>query len=354
MSYSTAFLVAFGTLLLCSVIYGLMSWRVQRALRQQQRPLEALYGLAETVVTHEDAAGLLDQAADIAPRLTTATHCSIWIFDAGTQQFKCEAATEPHTGAISITAMSGVVTCFRNQATTEVPDAEKCPFVAQETVRRYGQKSLLYLPIEVDGECLGVIEIEDRHRKRLFRGAPLELLGHLTRLVALALRQRAQTSLNAELHRSEKIGALSELVEGISEEMISPLGRIVGLAEPSSDPSELRLLTARLNAVGQEAQRASEVLSRIVRLVRPGARDIEELDLIELVEGVAGSFKQRWKRKALDLRLKLSKSESTVIGDATQLEEAFRNILLNAERMVEQRGVRTMEVSIATFWIRPF
>jgi len=33
-----------------------------------------------------------------------------------------------------------------------------------------------------------------------------------------------------------------------------------------------------------------------------------------------------------------------VIGDTTQIEEAFRYILLNAERMVEERGVRTMEV----------
>ena len=344
MSYSTAFFAALGVLLLFGTVYGLIQWRVQRALRRQQRPLEALYSLAETVVTHDDSAGLLERAAEIAPRLASATHCSIWIFDHTTQQFECEAATEPHSGAISLTAMSGVVTCFRNQATTEVPDAENCPFVAQETVRRFGQKALLYLPIEVDGECLGVLELEDRRRKRLFRGSALDLLGHLVRLVALALRQRAQTSINAELHRSEKVGALSELVEGISEELISPLGRIVALAEPATEPSELRLLTARLNAVGQEAHRASEVLSRIVRLVRPGAREVGELDLIELVEGVAGSFKQRWKRKALDLRLKLSKAESMVIGDATQLEEAFRNILLNAERMVEQRGVRAMEV----------
>ena len=143
MSYSTAFITAFSTLLLCGTIYGLVRWRVQRALRSQHRPLEALYGLAETIVTYDDPTRPLVQAAEVAPELAAATHCSIWIFDPSTQQFECEAATEPHTGAISLTAMSGVVTCFRNQATTEVPDAENCPFVAQETVRRYGQKALL-------------------------------------------------------------------------------------------------------------------------------------------------------------------------------------------------------------------
>ena len=240
--------------------------------------------------------------------------------------------------------MSGVVTCYRNRATTEVPDAENCPFVAQETVRRLRQKALLYCPIETDGECRGVIEVEDRRRKRVFGKGSLGLLEHLARLVGLSLHQRMQASLTADIHRSEKMSALSELTEGLSEELISPLGRIIGLAEPSMETSEPRLLTARLNAVAHEAQRASEVLTRVVGLVRSGSSPMKKLDLIELVEGIAGSLKQRWKRRALDLRLRLSKAESPVMGDEGQLEEAFRNIFLNTERMLEEHGLRTMEV----------
>ncbi|MDA1315758.1 MAG: GAF domain-containing protein [Acidobacteria bacterium] len=344
MGYSTIFLTVLGTLLAGGSLYFLVQGLVHRSLRRQYRKLDLIYDLAENVMGSEDAPSILDQAVEIAPGLAEATHCSIWILDPVQQKFVCQAATDSHEAVVSLHEMSGVVTCYRKRATTEVPDAENCPFVAQEAVRRVGQKALLYLPIEVEGECLGVIEVEDRRRKRVFSESVTGRLEHLARLVGLSLRQRVQASLTADLHRSEKIGAIGELVEGLSEEMISPLGRIVGLAEPSLDTSEPRLLTARLNAVGQEAQRALEILTRVVKLVRSRSQQTSELDLIELVEGVAATQKQRWKRRGLDLRLKLSKSESTVIGDEGQLEEAFRNIFLNAERMLEERGLRAMEV----------
>ena len=344
MNYSTVFLTVLGTLLAVGSLYFLVQGLVHRGLRRQYSKLNLIYDLAENVMGAEDPPSVLDQAAEIAPVLAGATHCSIWILDPGQQVFDCRASNEPHAASVPLHEMSGVVTCFRKRATTEVPDAESCPFVAQEAVRRVGQKALLYLPIEVEGECLGVIEVEDRRRKRLFKESAVGLLEHLARLVALSLRQRVQASLADDLHRSEKISAISELVEGLSEDLISPLGRIVGLAEPSLDTSEPRLLTARLNAVGLEAQRASEVLTRVVKLVRSRSQQTSDLDLIDLVEGVAASLKQRWKRRALDLRLKLSKTESTVIGDEGQLEEAFRNIFLNAERMLEERGLRAMEV----------
>ena len=344
MGYSSIFLTVFGTLLAVGSLYFLVQGLVHRGLRRQNGKLDLIYDLAENVMASEDPPSILDQAAEIAPALADATHCSIWILDPVQQKFVCQAATDKHDAAVSLHEMSGVVTCYRKHATTEVPDAENCPFVAQEAVRRVGQKALLYLPIEVEGECLGVIEVEDRRRKRVFSESVTSRLEHLARLVGLSLRQKVQASLAADLHRSEKISALSELVEGLSEELISPLGRIVGLAEPSLDTSEPRLLTARLNAVGQEAQRASEILTRVVKLVRSRPQQTSDLDLIELVEGVAATQKQRWKRRALDLRLKLSKSGSTVIGDAEQLEEAFRNIFLNAERMLEERGLRAMEV----------
>jgi signal transduction histidine kinase/CheY-like chemotaxis protein len=343
-SYSTVFLTVLGTLLAGGGLYFLVQRLVHRGLRRQHSKLDLVYDLAENAMGAEDPPSVLDQAAEIAPVLADATHCSIWILDPGQQVFDCRASNEAHVASVPLHEMSGVVTCFRKRATTEVPDAENCPFVAQEAVRRVGQKALVYLPIEVEGECLGVIEVEDRRRKRVFKEGAIGLLEHLARFVALSLRQRVQTSLAEDLHRSEKINAISELVEGLSEDLISPLGRIVGLAEPSLDTSEPRLLTARLNAVGQEAQRASEVLTRVVKLVRSRSRQTSDLDLIDLVEGVAGSLKQRWKRRALDLRLKLSKTESTVIGDEGQLEEAFRNIFLNAERMLEERGMRAMEV----------
>jgi signal transduction histidine kinase/CheY-like chemotaxis protein len=349
MDYANVFITVLTTLLAGGCVYYLVRWIYLRGAASQEQQIEALHGLAESVIGTSDPVAVLREVVEICPRLADATHASVWIFDPGRQRLECEASTyAPSTSTVSFNSMSGVVTCFRNRAVTEIPDAENCPFVSQETVRRYRQKALLYVPILADADLVGVIEIEDRKRRRIFTSQQKTRLVRVARLAALALKQRVQTSLKDELHRNEKVAALSELVEGASQELIHPLGKMAALAEPSEDDHVPGLLVARLKAIGREARRASETLARLVKLVRPGRAERNDFDLIELVDSIAGACKQRWKRKGLELKLKLSKNAGAVAGDATQLEEVLVNIFRHAERMVEEQGLRSMEVNSHT------
>ncbi len=345
MSYSNVFWTVLVLLLTGGFLYSIL-----RALRghweeRHQAQLGELYGLAEDVMGSADSATVVRQAAGMLAWIIDCTHGTVWMFDPVSRCLESQAGTEePKSGSLSLDSMSGAVTCFRNQVMTEVADAENCPFVSQETVRRLNQKSLLYAPIIAAGTCLGVIEVEDRRRKRIFPREQKERLQHVARLAGLALRQRAETALREDLHRNEKWTALREMVEGVGNELVRPLGKILALSEDPADDDHPALLAGRLKAIDEQARTASGRLARLFELAGSGQGSFQRVDLTELLAVVASRFKQRWKRKGLDLSIELSKAPASVSADEPQLEEILVNLFRHAERLIEQQGLRSMEV----------
>ena len=345
MSYSNVFWTVLVLLLTGGFLYS-----IQRALRgrweeKHQTQLGELYGLAEDVIGSADSATVVRQAAGMLGWITDCTHGTVWIFDPASRHLESQAATEePKYVSLSLDSMSGAVTCFRNQVMTEVADAENCPFVSQETVRRLNQKSLLYAPIMAGGACLGVIEIEDRRRKRVFPREQKARLQHVARLAGLALRQRAETALREDLYRNEKWTALRELVEAAGSELVRPLGKILSLSEDPAEDDHSALLAGRLKAIDELARQASGRLARLFELAGSGQGSVQRVDFTDLLAAVVSRFKQRWKRKGLDLSIKLSKEPASVSADEPQLEEVLVNLFRHAERLIEQQGLRSMEV----------
>jgi signal transduction histidine kinase/CheY-like chemotaxis protein len=345
LSYSTVFWTVLVLLLAGGFLYSVLLWLRGGWEEKHQTQLGSLYDLAEDVMGSSEPAAVVRRMGEILPRITDCTHAAVWILDPPSRQLEFQAGTEePVSVSLSLDSMSGAVTCFRNRVMTEVADAENCPFVSQETARHLGQKSLLYMPIIADGACLGVIEVEDRDRKRIFPREQKERLQHVARLAALALRHRVQAALREDLHRSEKWKALRELIEGVGRELVRPLGKILAFAEDPQDDDHPTLLAGRLKAIDEQARQASGRLARLFELAGSGQGSFQQIDLNELLSSVASRFKQRWKRKGLELSIKLSKTRARVSADEPQLEEILVNLFRHAERLIEQQGLRSMEI----------
>ena len=222
MSYSTVFWTVLVLLLAGGFLYSVLLWLRGRWEEKHQTQLGSLYDLAEDVMWSSEPAAVVRRMGEILPRITDCTHAAVWILDPASQQLELQAGTEePVSVSLSLDSMSGAVTCFRNRVMTEVADAENCPFVSQETARHLGQKSLLYMPIIADGACLGVIEVEDRDRKRahpalglpwhrvLAAGGRIALPGHAGEEQRLRLKaegvQFAGARVRMDLHRYTKL-----------------------------------------------------------------------------------------------------------------------------------------------------
>jgi transcriptional regulator with GAF, ATPase, and Fis domain len=196
MNSSNVFWSVLAVLLAGGCVYYLFNWLYVQRVRLHQEKMRALYTLAEGLIPSDQPGAVLRQIAEVVPFVADATHCSIWILDPASHKLDFSAGTDKSTtSSLSMSAIAGAVTCFRNQAITDVPDAEDCPFVNKETVRRLRQKALMYVPIMADRTCLGVIEVEDRRRKRIFTAEQKAQVEHVGKLAALGLWQRAQSSL---------------------------------------------------------------------------------------------------------------------------------------------------------------
>ena len=330
------------------VVY-LFRWRYKKKISADQEQLKTLYDLTEAFVSPADPEAIQQRIAQTLPTIADATHCFVLILNLAKQQLEYVAwSDKPPAPAVSLSAMSGPVTCFRNRALTDVPDAEQCPFVDKDVVRRFGQKTLLYVPLMLDRECVGVIEVEDRRRKRIFSAEQVSRVEHVAHLSALALRMSYQSSLKDQVHRTEKAGVVKDLLESVAEQLAEPLDRIRSLVESEEFRSGDGILAAHAKELEVQAQHASDTLEQVVRFARPREGDREKTDLNAVVQRIVENQRPQWEKNGLKVDLQPARQALEVSGDTGQLEQVTANVIQRAEDMLSSLGGRSLHISTNT------
>ncbi len=338
---SSTFWIVLAFLLSAGCIYYLVRWLYERRLLQQQENLNCLYALSETILESHDPARVHKETAEVARLVAGGTHCYVLLLNSSAQQLEYEAGTDsPPLSAVSLSAISGAVTCFRSQALTEVPDAENCPFVKSEIVRRLGQKALLYVPIIAGGACLGVIEVEDRSRKRIFSRQQKTRVRHVARLAALGLRLGDQRILDANLHRTEKMSAVGELIEAVAETLVTPLKRLEELAGNAAADNG-SVIAPRLREVARDSRRALATVDQLANLANSRRGHPREVDLNQLLE----DLRDRLAEDGRAVQFNLSRAPARIAADPQHLEQVLLNLLQHGEHLLEGIGADCLQVS---------
>ncbi len=339
--HSATFWSVLAFLLSAGCIYYLVRWLYERRILQQQENLHRLYTLSEIILESHDPNTVQRELAEVGRLVADGTHCYVLVLNSTAQHLEYVAGTDsPPLSTVSLSAISGAVTCFRSQALTEVPDAENCPFVKTEVVRRLGQKALLYVPIIAGGVCLGVLEVEDRSRKRIFSRQEKTRVRHVARLAALGLRLGDQRTVQTNLHRTEKMSAVSELIEAVAETLVTPLRRLGELAAGPSDDNPAEAV-ARLKAVARESRRAVATVERLASLARSRRGHPQEVDVQQFLEGL----RDRWTEDGRSLQLNLSRAPARVTADPDHLDQVLWNLLQHGEQLLEGIGGRELQLS---------
>src|SRR5713226_112602 len=151
--------LAFAAAVIIAVVaalLGLMTWRFRARSAGQQRQLANLYVLAEKMISARDPGEIYRWIVNALPTMLRATHSYVLLYNRVTKRLDVLAGTDKFpVVSIPMDAASGPATCFKNKALIEVPEAESCPFVDGEIVRKLGQKSLLFVPMISEGEVFG-------------------------------------------------------------------------------------------------------------------------------------------------------------------------------------------------------
>ncbi|MBI3697327.1 MAG: response regulator, partial [Acidobacteria bacterium] len=341
-------LLLLAALLAGGVALALSTWVFRRQSAAQQRQLGSFYSVVENMISASDPAEIYRRMVRAVPPMLDATHCYLLLHNRISRQLDVLAGTDKFPAStLPMDVVSGPVTCCQNKVPLEVPDAESCPFVDQVMVRRLRQRSLLFVPMMSEGEVFGVLQIDDRRRKRGFTEEQKASAQHIANLGALAMKLCEQRSMREQLYRTEKMAAVGELITGVAHELKSPLSSLSGLSELALVRYGSEPLADDLRAIHAEAKHASSILQRLISFARPQKPVPAAVDLHGVLRAAMAIREDPWQAKGIRVHLQLSSTPPMVVGDPSQLEQVFLNLLINAEQAMEESKERLITVGTA-------
>ena len=159
------------------------------------------------------------------------------------------------------------------------------------------------------------------------------------------VKQRTEelVAMQAIVARSDRLASIGELAAGVAHEVNNPLGAVLALTSltmedlPQNDPNR-----ENLAEVVRQAQRCRDIVKKLLEFSRRSPFNKELVDLnkvlqetLALIEGQALFFNVAIVRE-LDPQL------PQVMADASQFQQVFMNILINAVQAMEEKGAVTI------------
>ena len=165
-------------------------------------------------------------------------------------------------------------------------------------------------------------------------------------------RKRAEEALRdaqMELAHVTRVATLGEMTASIAHEINQPLGALVNNAGACLGWLDAENLEEARNSVAlmmDDAQRASEIITRIRALVKKIPPQKDWLDINQMIREIIGLARNEMQRNAVALETQLSDDVPLVFADRIQLQQVMLNLMMNAiEAMTQAAGARELLIS---------
>jgi PAS domain S-box-containing protein len=211
----------------------------------------------------------------------------------------------------------------------------------------------------------GAYEVEQRIRSRdglyrrfLSRGVPVygpdggivEWFGTDTPIEERKLAEEAAQKARDELAHVNRALTVAELTASIAHELNQPLAAVVTnanacerwLAGPAPNVEEAH---QGLRRIARDANRASQVISRIRGLLTRRGSQRTELAIAEVIADVVSIVEGEARAKGVAMTIAVQHGLAPVLADRVQIQQVLLNLLVNAiDAMNAVAGPRTLEV----------
>jgi PAS domain S-box-containing protein len=197
-----------------------------------------------------------------------------------------------------------------------------------------------YRIIRTDGQPM-IVEI----KLRVVRGLDGERRVHTVgRDVTERHRlQRLKDAYEGRLREAERLESVSMLAGGVAHDFNNLLTTILGnvdLLDHSADEPEAK---AMLSEIRHASMQAANLTKQLLVFSRQQLLDVRPTDLTHVVADARATF-ERAVGDRITLSIKLPVEPMVVLVDATQIEQAILNLLINARQAMPEGGRVDLEV----------
>jgi PAS domain S-box-containing protein len=195
-----------------------------------------------------------------------------------------------------------------------------------------------------DGSCVSVLV-----GAALFEGRQDEVVAFVLELTERKRAEEALRNAQMELAHVTRVATLGEMTASIAHEINQPLGALVNNAGACLGWLDAANLEEARNSVAlimDDAQRASEIITRIRALVKKAPPQKDWLDINQIIREVIALAQREVQRNHVALKTRLSDDVPLVFADRIQLQQVMLNLMTNAiEAMNQVTGPRELLLS---------
>jgi len=326
-------------------------------LRLKARLLESLVSVGKTINSTLNLDDALKVITREASQLMAAKVCSLLLLDDTQEWLELRASWGAGPAYVNKprlnTAESLLGTVVRRKKPVQVGNVQASSrYQSVDVARQEGLISLLSVPLIFGGEAIGALCVY-KGEPYLFSNEEIRILSALAELSALAIEKARlyERTVDAEeqLRQNEKLSALGLLAAEVAHEIRNPLTVMkmmfhsLNLQFPAGDP---RAQDARI--LGEKMDHLNKVVEQVLDFSRTTEPKLTPVNLNHLIDGLGLLTRHKLTNQGVQLIRKLDPDLPPVMSDATQLEQAFLNLTLNAVQAMPAGG----KLSITTRTLR--
>jgi len=320
-------------------------------LRLKARLFESLANVSQTINSTLGLDDALKGVTREACVLMRAKMCSLMMLDESRDWLDLRASygagpayvSKPRLGISE--SLLGVV--VRRRKPLQVENVQvSSRYQNVEVARREGLVSLLSVPLLFAGQAIGTLSVYTGQPYN-FSNEEIRILSALAELSAIAIEKARLyeriVDVEEQLRTNEKLSALGLLAAEVAHEIRNPLTVMkmlyhsLNLKFAAGDP---RAKDARI--IGEKIELLNKIVERILAFARTSEPNLAPGHLNQLIDELGLLVRHKLKNQGIEWIVKPHPDLPPVSGDATQLEQAFLNLILNAAEAMPKGGTLTI------------
>ena len=210
-------------------------------------------------------------------------------------------------------------------------------------------RAVMAYPLLIRGETIGVLSVIVARDATRFTPADLDRLASLAAPAALAIEhsrlyeqlERRLAELRdtqAQLVQAGKLSAVGQLVSGVAHELNNPLSVVIGYSQlllRKELPPEMR---TQLEAIVTQADRMAKIVQGLLLFSRQRPAERVRLDIATVLHQTLALRATHLRVSGIAVDVDCAPDLPPVIGDTSQLQQVFLNLVLNAEQAMTEAG----------------